>query len=414
MAPTEVPSPPAASRPRPSAGAGHRLAATHRVALLAGAVLFLVAHLPLLGTTLADIDAYNFALGVQDYDPALHQPHPPGYPLYIGLAKLSTSTLDAVRPEPAHGLAAGERNAAQGLAIWSALGGTAAVLLLPLVFTSLSRAGKRSLDRRLPTVVGGATLLTVTCPLFWFSSGRPLSDIPGLAGALLAQAAILAVYLRARDSRVAPWHLAGAAFLTTLVVGLRSQTMWLTLPLLAVVVAVRWRAVPRAEWWRAACAGLAGVLVWAVPMIAASGGLAAYVGALGAQGAEDFTGVDMLFRNPTPVRLAAGMVHTFVWPWASVPLGTVVLGLAALGGCWLLVTAPRVLLIGLAAFGPYAVFHLLFHETITTRYALPLVPPIAWLSAAGVAFAAGRLAAPALAAAAIWGLAVTWPAAIGY
>jgi hypothetical protein len=30
------------------------------------------------------------------------------------------------------------------------------------------------------------------------------------------------------------------------------------------------------------------------------------------------------------------------------------------------------------AFAPYAVFHLLFQETVTTRYALPLVPAVAY------------------------------------
>ncbi len=30
-----------------------------------------------------------------------------------------------------------------------------------------------------------------------------------------------------------------------------------------------------------------------------------------------------------------------------------------------------------ATFGPYAVFHLLFQETLTIRYALPLVLPVA-------------------------------------
>ena len=32
-------------------------------------------------------------------------------------------------------------------------------------------------------------------------------------------------------------------------------------------------------------------------------------------------------------------------------------------------------------FGPYAVFHLVFQETVTVRYALPLVLPIAYLVA---------------------------------
>ena len=32
------------------------------------------------------------------------------------------------------------------------------------------------------------------------------------------------------------------------------------------------------------------------------------------------------------------------------------------------------------AFGPYALFHLLLQETSHVRYALPLVPPVAWLA----------------------------------
>ena len=38
-------------------------------------------------------------------------------------------------------------------------------------------------------------------------------------------------------------------------------------------------------------------------------------------------------------------------------------------------------------FGPYAIFHLLFQETITVRYALPLLPAVAFLAARGFALA---------------------------
>ena len=42
-----------------------------------------------------------------------------------------------------------------------------------------------------------------------------------------------------------------------------------------------------------------------------------------------------------------------------------------------------VLVVLLTAFGPYLVFDLLFQETITTRYALPLVVPVAYLAVRG-------------------------------
>jgi 4-amino-4-deoxy-L-arabinose transferase-like glycosyltransferase len=40
---------------------------------------------------LYDLDSVNFALGVARFDPTVHQPHPPGYFLYICLARLVNS-----------------------------------------------------------------------------------------------------------------------------------------------------------------------------------------------------------------------------------------------------------------------------------------------------------------------------------
>jgi hypothetical protein len=45
--------------------------------------------------------------------------------------------------------------------------------------------------------------------------------------------------------------------------------------------------------------------------------------------------------------------------------------------------ARETLLVLAVAFGPYLVFDLLFQETITTRYALPLVIPVAYLAVRG-------------------------------
>ena len=56
------------------------------------AVLVLLAvRLPFLAPTLEDVDSVNFDLGVHSYNPAAHRPHPPGYPVYILLAKASHS-----------------------------------------------------------------------------------------------------------------------------------------------------------------------------------------------------------------------------------------------------------------------------------------------------------------------------------
>lgn len=47
-----------------------------------------VSRLPFTSRTLYAWDSANFALALDYYNVAFHQPHPPGYPLYVGIAKL--------------------------------------------------------------------------------------------------------------------------------------------------------------------------------------------------------------------------------------------------------------------------------------------------------------------------------------
>ena len=79
--------------PRPADGGGSspgmRGTAFHERFVLAVAALFVCSHLAWLPRHLEDIDSINFALGLRHYDVAAHQPHPPGYPLFIALARAS-------------------------------------------------------------------------------------------------------------------------------------------------------------------------------------------------------------------------------------------------------------------------------------------------------------------------------------
>ncbi len=59
--------------------------------------------------------------------------------------------------------------------------------------------------------------------------------------------------------------------------------------------------------------------------------------------------------------------------------------LAAAGFVVLALRTRHALVTLLVAFGPYLIFDLLFQETITTRYALPLVIPMAFLAVRGAA-----------------------------
>lgn len=341
-------------------------------------LIFLTAHLALLPRTLEDIDSVNFALGVRDYDVGRHQPHPPGYPVVIALAKLSTGALRAAGVDAA---------ATRGLALWSAVAGAAAIPALFLFFRRLE--GRERL-------AWYATLIVATSPLFWFSALRPLSDMLGFAAFMW----VLALIGGPATGR----SLALAALLAGLAAGIRIQTAAISLPALAILVVQR-----RDRRSTAAVAGLfsLGMAAWAIPMIVATGGLAAYLQVVGAQAGEDLSGVVMLWTHPTSSLAVKALLNTFVWPWDWWP-GVALSVLAAAGAARLAWRAPRTVLALAMMFAPYAVFHLLFHETGETRYALPLLPIVAYAAMAALE----GLPARALPAAAIGIAAISLMAAI--
>ena len=126
---------------------------------------------------------------------------------------------------------------------------------------------------------------------------------------------------------------------------------------------------------------ICGGLAWGIPLVIASGGISAYLAALHTQAAEDFSWVDMLWSNPTPRHIAIGLYQALVLPWASIPLALAVGVAAAVGLLVTLLESGERLLVLSVAFVPYFVFHLLFQQLDTVRYALPLVVPVAWLAA---------------------------------
>ena len=67
------------------------------------------------------------------------------------------------------------------------------------VIASSDRAPWRSLD----VSAIAATAVTASCPLFWYLAVRPMSDLPGLAIALMSQACLLLAWWRQRPERMA-------------------------------------------------------------------------------------------------------------------------------------------------------------------------------------------------------------------
>ncbi|OFW12933.1 MAG: hypothetical protein A3F69_00315 [Acidobacteria bacterium RIFCSPLOWO2_12_FULL_66_10] len=287
---------------------------------------------------------------------ARHQPHPPGYPLFILAGKAVHHFVPAE---------------ASALSLLSIVAGALGVLAIVAFFRRLERVG----GGPWPLAAAGVAM---TAPLYWFTAGRPMSDVAGLTAAVAVQAMTLGA------TTVPAVTMAG--FCAGLATGVRSQAAWLTVPLLVLRVVQGQSKTGRspASAVRVLAAFVAGALVWAVPLVVVSGGPAAYWHALFAQGAEDLGNIQMLWTGHDPRAIVEALYYAFVAPWAAWPLAAVVLALAAIGLAWSVQQARAALLPLAVAFGPYLVFDLLFQETFTGRYALPLVIPMAYLAVAGV------------------------------
>ena len=353
-----------------------------KLLIAAGALVFVVAHVHALPESLGDFDSINFALGVEAFDVARHQPHPPGYPVFIALARVSTAVVRTVRPDWDR-----DHVAAAGLALLSAAAGTAGMLFLVLFWRAAGFTEAQAT---------AAAFVAAVSPLYWLTASRPLSDMVGLASTMAVIAWLATVWTRWDPASRVPkaWFWAAAA--AGLIVGVRTQSFWQTMPVLAVMEIDLLRRGRRREAGLLIVAAAVGCLCWFVPLVVTSGGLDAYLVALGSQGSDDFRGVEMLATSPSSRLLGQALERTFVEPWLEPVLAWVVLGLATLGVVRLVRQRSGAVRLVLLAFVPYLVFHLLFQETETVRYALPLVVPVAGLAVAGLASARPRATAAAV------------------
>jgi hypothetical protein len=189
---------------------------------------------------LVDFDSAQFALAVSQHDPALHQPQPPGFVLYVWL----TQAVARLGP---------------GSDAYAALRLVAVGLLLGAAWCLYALAGSVA-DR---TTARWAVLLLLSSPLVLFH-GLTTAVYPAEA---FASALAALLYIRVGGE---PRRLAAMAAVAGLLAGLRPTTGLVTVPLL-VLAAWRGRFTRRALAIAAAC-GAAALLAWFLPELAYAGG----------------------------------------------------------------------------------------------------------------------------------------------
>jgi hypothetical protein len=212
--------------------------------LLAAALL--AAQLLNLSRQSLEWDAAQYNLATVHYDLALHQPHPPGYPVWVALVKLV-------------GLLTGSPGVAQGLA---SFGFTLAALWAYHRLASLWLGADPA---------RAAACVLAASPLLLLYAAFQSSSAAELCGS--AVVGWLAWRAWNRDARAAGWLFVVIA----LCAGLRPQMGFFLTPLAAVSIAL---ALVRTRQWRPAALGaatsVAVVGAWLVPLLWLTGGWTRY------------------------------------------------------------------------------------------------------------------------------------------
>jgi len=227
--------------------AAERLAARVDGVLALGlAIVTLLSRWPYRARMLYNWDAVQFALALHEFDVAKHQPHPPGYLLYVGLGRLLNASLG----DP-----------------------TLAYVALAMLFSAGTTFVLYVLTRRLydrATAVVAASLLAVS-PLFWFYGSV------GLTYAGEAFAASVIAWFAYGTLAGSPRHLYWGALAVGLTGGMRQSVLLLLLPLWLGAAIIG--AGSRRRLAIAASILIASVLAWLVPMMWLTGGPTAYLAA---------------------------------------------------------------------------------------------------------------------------------------
>jgi hypothetical protein len=144
----------------PWTAAPDALTGRRRVVLWSAAAFVALTRLFAISKSMWEWDEALFALAVHDYDLTLHRPHPPGFPLFIGAAKLVRLFIGS------------DFRALQTVTV------AASVALLPLLFFLA-----RELRFAFSTSLLGASLFAFF-PNVWYFGGTGFSDVPAFALAI--------------------------------------------------------------------------------------------------------------------------------------------------------------------------------------------------------------------------------------
>jgi hypothetical protein len=324
-------------------------------------VLFLltvVSRLPFTSKYLYHMDSGHFALALQHYDLVLHQPHPPGYFLYVMLGKL----VHLFVSDP-----------------------NTTFVLISIFFSGLAVAtiyllGKEMFDARIGAI---AALLALTSPNFWFHGEVALS-YPGEA---FFSALIGLLCWRVYQGKAEYLWLSVSAL--ALAGGFRQSSVLFLLPL--------WLFSVRKEPLRRIFAGLAlagmVTLAWFIPMVMMTGGPERYFESFGELWRFN-TGHNSVFERGFPQLLFfLQNLHSFIFFSLGAALPLLLLAFYALvrNGKTAVLKEPKAAFLTCWLLPSVLFYLLVFIQPANPGYVLILLPPLAVACSVALSFLGSEL-----------------------
>lgn len=325
---------------------GRERAIVWALALFSAATRFLA-----MARSLWDWDEALFCLGMRSYDVTSHHPHPPGFPVYIGAAKLLRFFIPT------------DFRALQAINL------IAGVLLFPAMFLLA-----RELRLRFETSAIAAALCAFL-PNVWFFGGTAFSDVPSIA---LVVFSIAMLFRGVRDRGA---YLTGTLVLA-LAIGIRPQNLLVGLFPGLLATRHRLRTSTR-DVFLAAFIGIAICSVAYGASVRATGSLDRYMTTVRAHG-EYISKVDS-FRNPDRPALWRVFDRFFLKQYQSPALSfiaSIFVLISAIGA-----TRRRDRRIGyvVLAFAPFAISAWLMLDRFSVnRFSIGYCPLFAILVADGI------------------------------
>lgn len=351
-----------------------RLTNLQRAIVIAAALVCAATRLLAVARSLWDWDEALFTMAMRDYDVTMHHPHPPGFPVFIAMARL----VRFVVPDDFRALQ------------------TVNVIAAMLVFVAMFLFA-RELRLRFTTCVSAGALFAFF-PNVWFFGGGAFSDIPSIVLVLFA----VTLLLKGVRDRNAYWI---GTLLLALAIGIRPQN-------LLVGLVPGFLATRNRRWWEILIALLIGVVVVVAAFagaIYATGSLPEYQRMVREHG--DYIARIDSFRSAARPPLWRISDRFFIKQYQSPLLSVVASLFVVVSVVGAVRERRRSLLVNALTFLPFAIFAWLMLDRFSiSRFSIGYQPMFAIFAADGIARVAKKREWMLSAALAIAFVAYTFPA----